>query len=825
MLGLLVAVCLLLCLSLGIGIAVLSGRLDEEIGRLDRRVTELAARTPAAAAAKPERSAAPTLATLAQRRTAEPDRTSDPDRTVPPPRMPKPIGPSPRSEPNRPTPPPSAEPTAASVPLPSPANDKRSDPATTERTDAGSDAELRIAKAMTWLGAITLVIGFGFVYAYARQHGWVTDRGRIVGGTLSGLAMFAAAVWGRSRSYRWASDCLAAAASGVLMLTAYTAGRWEMIEPVTAFRALVVAALPLWGYAWAYRSRLAASLAAVAVLLPPAILPSVCGPSADASPAAFASYLLVMNGVAAAIALTRGWRLPSLLTIVGTGIHLTAWFQWAFAGQTGFALAWLTAFAVALLTLSLAAAVRTRTPHPLDSPMLLAAACFLVAAVTGVTISGGADAWYESAAVATTALAGVFAAVYAVVRQRLADPLRTTFRAVLVLLAVCCVPLWLTPAWTLLAWTVGGLVWASIDLRERSHAAGLAAAGLLAAVQVAVVALTVHQAIDGTRLMPPPLLGGEVAGSLVEVPMSLVRLVRMPPETSLAAVVNVRSFGFAMLGAALVWLGRAVKRQIDNEDGRDGAWLLLTLGVANLVAAPTIEGVWGITLRQWGGETLLGWLALMASLLTIALWRTRQPLVAWDRQPIPIAIGWSLACGAVLLGTLQVAMAFLGLGPLLDVSPLSWPSLLLIGSAATMIAGAWGLRAEDASDPPATRIGWIMLAAIASGEVFDTAARLGMTGETLSAILTIGLAVLGLGCLVIGFARESVGVRRFGLATLLLATAKVYLLDIWMVGTGARIVAILLLGVALLGVAVAYRRFRDQFAGLFADDARQGVLD
>ena len=725
---------------------------------------------------------------------------------------------------------------------------------------SSDSAELSLVKAMMWVGAVTVVLGFGFLYVYASENGWITNTGRLISGTLAGSLLLGGALFGRRRDFCTVSDGLAAAGSGTLMLTAYFAGFWEVLSPLAAFVAMVIAVVPLWAYAICFRSRLAASLASVTALLPPAILVVAMKarwlpPHLDA--ALFLTYAGVVTAATATIVWVRGWRLPAAITIAGGGVALcTLCDDVPVMGG----LAATAAFFVTLLWLALAPALRESLAREsdgnggndtdevplslLDSPMLLAAVGFLLAAL--IHIAETADASRLLATLSPTALAASLAGLFFVVGGHLPRSLRATLLSTCLFVAAACVPLWLSPAWTLVSWAGIGLLWARVAIREDSLLAGGLSLLALAVTQLVVVLMFLKLAAPGVYV-PPQLLDGPAADSLPTVVTGLLdgfqlrdgdlvdggAVVRA--DANLAALsLNARSLGLAALGAVFLVIARLSRLRQWAEhpferldvSPKQLAEAATLLAVGNLIAAAWSEIAWQASIRSLEWDFQAGWAAIVAAAAIGMLgWLGRdRDFDAASRTGTVLG----MLLGVIVSGFAAVCLVATVIAPsdlvaALDRTPFA--NLLfamLTASAAGLIVAARRLfpRGDEWSLP--LWPGVAMVATLAANESMRALAIAGLSSPALSAMVTIGLAIAGVVVMAIGFGRADVQLRQLGLGLLVLASAKVYVVDIWTASTFVRIVALLLLGGSLLGATVAYRRFREQFVDLFADDAAAG---
>ena len=78
-------------------------------------------------------------------------------------------------------------------------------------------------------------------------------------------------------------------------------------------------------------------------------------------------------------------------------------------------------------------------------------------------------------------------------------------------------------------------------------------------------------------------------------------------------------------------------------------------------------------------------------------------------------------------------------------------------------------------------------------------------------------AVYSVGTLVIGISKGIKPLRLFGIVVLLVAIAKLTLMDFAMLGTGARIVGFTVLGILLVASSFLYQRNKEKMKTFFID--------
>lgn len=210
--------------------------------------------------------------------------------------------------------------------------------------------------------------------------------------------------------------------------------------------------------------------------------------------------------------------------------------------------------------------------------------------------------------------------------------------------------------------------------------------------------------------------------------------------------------------------------------------------------------------------TVIGWAAL-AAVLYLAPRRVRSmPLVRTG----DLLIG----AGVILLLASVVPVERLSV----DAEAIAVPPLANLGTLA-MLALAGGLAAASsrmAADAGGrVRLGGpavigVYLLSVAVVDAFQVQVGGGIALEELQKQGQLGLSVLwallGGGALALGLARRARALRVFGLALLLLATAKVFLIDLATLDVAYRVLSFIALGLLLLASAWAFFRLQPEDA-------------
>ena len=696
-------------------------------------------------------------------------------------------------------------------------------PSTPEQAE--NRTELMVVRAMTWIGVVTLVLGVGFLYRYALAQGWISDTSRVVGGIIAGSLGFVAAVQCRRKDYVFFGDCVAAASSGVIKLSIYAASVWYgMFSTSMGFRGFLIGGTVLWAYSVFYRSRLAASLATVAALLTPALLSDYVGPTANADANLFAGYLFAVNLTVAAVTWMRAWRVPAGIATVGTGLHLTAWYANAFTpNQMAIALGWLAGFTILFVAHWLVATLKTQAEHPLDGPILVAGASFLSIAMIGVTH----EASYLIRASTPTAVAALYLVLWLTVGNRLAGRLPSVLGAATALLVAVAVPLWLSPAWSLATWAALAWIWGRLAIRDDRPITAAIAVVLFGCVQLLAFAIALSTVLRPDAI-PLPVWNWTVSGSLLGQLEGLFKTVPVNDVGPLGLIFHARSLSLLACGLSAAAMTFEVSRKDSlSRIGISPASLKSSLGAlatVNLAGISLAELMHTAVRGNWfASTTITVWLLHFATLAGLAvLWSSRK-----SDHPERSGVAKSLLAitiATALTATLAVvfeAMTQRSSDVLTPVVNLRSAMMLISGVIVWLAAALVSRPGEVSGEPTLSRHTAIRGIGIACLWVISEAVQFGkwagMSAEEVSALLTAILGIAGVIVLAIGFIRLEVGLRRAGLILLGLATAKIYLIDIWTASSEVRTVAFLILGATLLGAAFLYRSYRDQFKEWLGD--------
>jgi len=177
------------------------------------------------------------------------------------------------------------------------------------------DLETRVGlRLVNRVGAITLILGFGFFFRYAVENNWLGEAARVLAGALAGLLLLAGGEWAYRRAQGVFAQGISGAGAAILFLSVYAAfGAYRLIPAGAAF-ALIAASTALGaGVALRYRSQAIAVLALFGAFLAPVILEG-----AHLGVWFVPAYIAALDAGFVLLASRRAWRVTEWIALVGT---------------------------------------------------------------------------------------------------------------------------------------------------------------------------------------------------------------------------------------------------------------------------------------------------------------------------------------------------------------------------------------------------------------------------------------------------------------------------------------------------------------------------
>ena len=171
------------------------------------------------------------------------------------------------------------------------------------------------------VGAITLVLGIGFLFKWAVDNEWIGPAGRVMLGVLASFAALAGADLLWRRGQRVFAQGITATGICILYLSIYAAfGFYHLIPQGFAFVSMAVATAMAGALAMRYDSLAVASLGLVGGFLTPIMLST-----GESRPWFLFGYILLLDLGALMLARVQKWRLLEVLSLMGTVILYGSW--------------------------------------------------------------------------------------------------------------------------------------------------------------------------------------------------------------------------------------------------------------------------------------------------------------------------------------------------------------------------------------------------------------------------------------------------------------------------------------------------------------------
>ncbi|NLW83645.1 MAG: DUF2339 domain-containing protein [Phycisphaerae bacterium] len=253
------------------------------------------------------------------------------------PKAPPPVKHVPTTPQASPPPPAPPAPKVFDVPIPPPPVSK---PAAPKRPRVGLEQKIGTTVALI-AGIITVIVGVGFFLKYVYDHAWFGPTARVCVVAVGGLAAMIVGEVTRRRGYEIVAKGTAAMGFALLYAAVFSASRvYFLIETQTAF----VLAIAITAGAMAYAVALNEVVIAFLSLLGGYLSPIVITTGQNLAMPLF-SYLLALAAGALGCAMFRRWRAVNWITMVGTYLLYTGWFEKFYTpDQMPLALSWLGVF-------------------------------------------------------------------------------------------------------------------------------------------------------------------------------------------------------------------------------------------------------------------------------------------------------------------------------------------------------------------------------------------------------------------------------------------------------------------------------------------------
>ena len=500
-------------------------------------------------------------------------------------------------------------------------------------------------RLLVGFGGLLVVMALGFFVKVAWENDWVGPAGRVLTGTVTGLALVAGGIRLLSQRYRPLGQGLAGAGLAALYVSAYGAHGFYGLIPreLAAFLLLAITA-----NAVVLAVRLEARLLALLAWLGAYLAPVLLSTGEDRVVALF-TYLALLAAGALAVDRRRAWPETLPVAFLGTLFLYAGWFDRFYSAER------LGVAAAGALFFSALFALVPRTPEGEGRPVLTIAALGF-AGIVGVAIASRTDqptgifltllglaliAALARASWSGSEVLGVSLTAIAVLNwiDRFHGPLRT---ADALLLAV---PL---PGVYLVLLAVRGLLQRRPLVRTdvAAYAAGaaflwaslyrvldVAHAALLGLTAVALAAVYLALALSARRAAQPDTLHVRTTLALA----ILFLTIAIPVQLGLHGI----TLGWAAEGVALVALGLGFRSLLT----RLGGYAVLALAVGRLLTHQTPLHPGTAPFQPVLNAPFGTWLFVILAIAFAAAWlrRSREALGPAERS-LP-GLGTALAVG------------------------------------------------------------------------------------------------------------------------------------------------------------------------------------
>ncbi|WP_197440562.1 DUF2339 domain-containing protein [Polystyrenella longa] len=709
--------------------------------------------------------------------------------------------------------------------------------------------QILAGKWLSWLGAVTFIIGAGFFIKYTIDMGWIGPRERVLIGLATGLLAFAGGVWAKIRDYGFVSQGLVGTAMGILYFSIFAAVEWYQLVPVPIGLTglMVVTGMTLAFALWS-NTQVTALIGMFGGYLTPLML----WPG-EHSLAPLFSYLFVLNSGILLITTRRQWSWLQLLSLGGTTLAWVAWLDYHYdpaAIKPTFL--WMSVFFVQFVLLSVwNHLIQRRDMKPLDLVLMLATPFVFLGGYLWIT----QEVWRDSQGLLSLAMALVYCLMTVLCWYRVPEnkQLIQVQAGIALSFFILAVPLHFDGYWIPLLWTVQSLLLIQTGFRMKDGRVRLCGLALLAIVQLFLFGYTVET-------FSHPV--GSYWKFVEHQPETMEMLSRGPGEYtfSLAHLFNERSFCFFASLFSFGLLAWEYRRRSDNIKfgldvaGSGNQWMLFSenqteeflrmsglfaqawlitffvlccnegLMVGKMMAwipqayPPVFSALTGVTaflawgyFSRWRPHRGLAMVYLLMALgvcslfiggmYTLLDWKTSYPTALsanryYQFWICPVLNLRFLGHGALV----AVAIWFCCRAERLTVLFKDEPrrpedEISLFRLDAEGWRKTFGLYAFSAS------LALLTLEAYAIGVQRDW-------GTATSLSITAVWTGYGLVLLLLGIARKSVNLRTVALTIFLLTTVKVYLHDVWYLDKTIRTLAFMGLGVVLLFIPWLYKRYR-----------------
>ena len=330
------------------------------------------------------------------------------------------------------------------------------------------------------IGAVALAIGMGFFLRLAFENDWIGERGRVILGIATGVALLGIGEYTQRLYPRWAQAVIGGGI-GILYLSIYAAfGFYQLIDPLPAFLFLGLVVLLSGLLALRYESLVIALMGIFGAFLTPVLLGRDLEPEQRFL---LLVYILVVDAGILGVSTFRNWRWFTLIGLLASYGLFALWLEQIPSSDLVLAQIGLTGiFLIFAGATTLFHVLWRRVPRPQDMSLMTLNALFYFGNTYGL-LWDKYEAWFGFITLALSLFYGLVG--YGAIKRTGAPPQVALFSlaTALVFLTVA-VPLQLGGGWITVAWAAEGavLVWVGFLLRSwptRAFAVGVFAIAAL----------------------------------------------------------------------------------------------------------------------------------------------------------------------------------------------------------------------------------------------------------------------------------------------------------------------------------------------------------
>lgn len=671
-----------------------------------------------------------------------------------------------------------AEPVAASLVEPAGEKEPVAAPRSLDLSErplagAGASAEsLETAIGQKWLvriGALVLVVGAGFFYAYAIEQRWVTEPQRAVSGGLVGLAVVGLGIFFNRRGFAPLAQGFVGCGAGILFLDAFASHHfYHLIDARVALLAMAAVTALTAAIALRWSAMPLVLIALLGGYLAPVLLDDQ---RSDRALVVFAYVFVIDAGFLLAAAVKR-WRPVEIVAAVATPLLFLLAILKDSSYPPEHVTAWAYAFALLFLGMAVGPSIIRREAVPRISSIIAGAASIGAALVAEASI---ASAHPQGLAMTLAALGVLHAACAEGLSSRVRGDVVS--REVLRLCGAALVLDALRFPFGAPEMTVGFAV-AGVGL-------ALAARGRDSMAFRAAAAASFVFAIG--RVLAFHLHGADTSPSIAFQNADFAVAMAVAGALGLVSLAEKETRWVGLTAAALlgvIVLSGEVSLLITQSAADRGHGFALVL----VSRAVTVAGVMvGFTVAarragRWPFLVIAGLHAVTGLALFAGIAGVLQ---RWPQV---------LVLNPICIGSLFVPLAFLAAAWILGRAPAIWPLVV----TALAIAGT---------------ILPLVTLSIEAHRFFAEHPLRNTPVDAASAAVSVTWALYAAVLLSIGISKRLRGVRLGALALLGITLIKVVVSDLAELDRLARIVSFIALGVVLMSGAWAYHRFADRIFG------------